>query len=93
MAICRLVRAVTRPYPGAFTRFDSEVLTIWRADPGNTLPTVYGRPGQITVIPGIQEPIVVTGDGVLVIREATLANGDNAIEWLGSRNQQRFELR
>jgi methionyl-tRNA formyltransferase len=31
--ICNLVRAVTRPYPGAFTDIDGERVFIWKAVP------------------------------------------------------------
>jgi methionyl-tRNA formyltransferase len=41
-AIDRLVRAVTRPYPGAFTESTSGRLTIWQAEPG---PPVGESPG------------------------------------------------
>jgi len=42
-AICNLVRAVTHPYPGAFTELDGRRFYIWKARPASA----SGRPGEI----------------------------------------------
>lgn len=64
------VRAQSRPYPGAFTFFQGERVTIWRADLVDTV--YYGRPGQvvqidagrgITVICGDSRPLIITAVG------------------------------
>lgn len=47
--IDRLVRAVTAPYPGAFTHRGGDKLMIWEAEPW-TGPVHYGTPGQILQI-------------------------------------------
>ncbi len=60
-SIYNLIRAVTQPYPGAFTEVDGKRLLIWWA---NALPGAGGAPGQ--VISG--DPLrVATGNGVLEI--------------------------
>ncbi len=42
--IYNLVRAVTHPYPGAFTSIDGKRLFIWWA---RALPDIKGRPGEV----------------------------------------------
>lgn len=45
-SVDRLVRAVTRPYPGAFGWLDGAKFTIWKAEIW-TGPTYFSTPGQI----------------------------------------------
>jgi methionyl-tRNA formyltransferase len=87
----RLVRAVGKPYPGAFAELGGERITIWRADFRDT-PAVWGAPGQICRIPEEPDPAVVTADGLLVIREAIDASGDDAMTRLRRAANQRFAL-
>jgi methionyl-tRNA formyltransferase len=42
-AVCNLIRAVTHPYPGAFTEIDGRRFYIWKARPASA----SGRPGEI----------------------------------------------
>jgi methionyl-tRNA formyltransferase len=67
-----LVRAVTRPYPGAFATLDGSTLLVWRAMP---LPGDGGgeAPGTLVTAPG-GAAAVATGDGLLRLDE---------IEWNG----------
>jgi methionyl-tRNA formyltransferase len=59
--ICNLIRAVTHPYPGAFTEFKGQRLFIWQAKP---LGRGQGRPGEVLSI----EPVrVAAGSGSLEI--------------------------
>ena len=60
----RLVRAVTRPYPGAFARFEGRRLFVWRAALRSAPP---GPPGTAGVVGG--ELVVTTGDGGLALHE------------------------
>lgn len=57
-----LVRAVTHPYPGAFSEYDGERFWIWWAEPA-TVETI-GAPGEVLAVDphGI---VVATGDGAL----------------------------
>lgn len=58
--IYNLIRAVTRPFPGAYTEFDGKKYYIWRAEP----LTGSARPGEIVSF----APLVVgAGDGLLKI--------------------------
>jgi methionyl-tRNA formyltransferase len=88
--IYNLVRAVTRPYPGAFTELEGEKLTVWRALPLPAAPGGSPPPGTIRVaggvsyamaggcvapVAGARRAVVSTGDGWIQLEE---------IEW-GSR--------
>lgn len=43
----RLVRAVTRPYPGAFTASEGQKLVVWRAEPWPMAVRHAALPGQV----------------------------------------------
>lgn len=47
----RLVRALTRPYPGAFTFYKGHRMTIWRGEPVE-VPRWYAQPGQVFLVEG-----------------------------------------
>jgi methionyl-tRNA formyltransferase len=59
--IYNLIRAVTHPYPGAFTDVDGRKLFIWWARP---LDGSGGKPGQVLSVNPLR---VSTGNGVLEI--------------------------
>jgi len=62
--IYNLIRAVTQPYPGAFTDVHGKKLFIWWAKP---LKGVGGTPGQVIAV----DPLVIaTGSGSLEIVNA-----------------------
>jgi methionyl-tRNA formyltransferase len=65
-AIRNLVRAVTDPWPGAFTAFRRRRLTVWGAETraGGTAP------GEIQVS-AAGAPLVGTGDGLLELTDLT----------------------
>jgi methionyl-tRNA formyltransferase len=87
--IDRLVRAVCRPYPGAFTDFDGQRVTIWKSDIAPDTLVLIGRPGQIARVPDLTDPVVVTGRGSLIVREAE-ADGANAMPRLRKSGNMRF---
>ncbi len=61
------VRALTRPYPGAFARLDGETVRLWRARPAGDVPT--GRPpGALLGLDGAGV-LVATRDGALRLVE------------------------
>jgi methionyl-tRNA formyltransferase len=63
-AVHNLVRAVTDPYPGAFTDFGGARLMVWQTRP---LPACPGVPGQILSL----DPLTVaTGDGAVQLLRA-----------------------
>jgi methionyl-tRNA formyltransferase len=85
-----LVRAVGRPYPGARTTFEGRPLVVWEASPRPDV-VVHGSPGQLARVPGVDEPCVVTGDGVLSLVDVTDLQGGTAVEELRRAANRRFE--
>ncbi|MGB5778534.1 MAG: formyltransferase family protein [Allopontixanthobacter sediminis] len=83
-AIDRLVRAVGRPYPGAFTWAGEEKLTIWRSRLAAGDDQYHAGPGQV-IWRDDQAFAVKTGSGVLQIDEWECASGrmPRMHSWLG----------
>jgi methionyl-tRNA formyltransferase len=72
--IFNLIRAVTDPYPGAFTEAGGARLMVWWAEPESAAARGKhgGAPGQILSLDPL---IVATGDGALELTKT---------EWRGS---------
>lgn len=70
--IDRLIRAVTRPYPGAFTYYNHKKLFIWAAHPLKDSPPFVGSPGHVVKLCQDKTVWVTTGDGILVLDEIQL---------------------
>ena len=75
--IHNLVRATSRPYPGAYTTLDGRKLTIWSASlPASPRRYMSAVPGRVVDIqPGIGSA-VLTGAGSLLLREVQLEGAD-----------------
>lgn len=71
--IFNLIRAVTDPYPGAFTELAGARLMLWWAEPDS--PAARGRRGRPGEILSVSPLVIATGDGAL---ECTRA------EWRGA---------
>jgi methionyl-tRNA formyltransferase len=73
--IFNLVRAVSRPYPGAFTHLAGQKLAVWGARPWPAADRYVGRvPGRVVeVSPGLGS-LVLTGDGGLMLTEVQVEN-------------------
>jgi methionyl-tRNA formyltransferase len=64
--IYNLVRAVTRPFPGAFTFYEGRRVLVWEARPPRGRQSA-GQPGQVLGV-GVGKSLdVVTGDGILEV--------------------------
>jgi methionyl-tRNA formyltransferase len=61
--IFNLIRAVTDPYPGAFTDVGAARLLVWWAEPGS--PATRGRHGRPGEILSLAPLVVATADGAL----------------------------
>lgn len=88
--IDRLIRAVGRPYPGATTALGAETIRIWAADLPASCPPVFGAPGQIARLAGYASPLVVTGEGMLAIHEATGEDGSDCLDKLLKSGHKRL---
>ena len=86
----RLIRAVSRPYPGACAALSGARLTIWRAGAVPAGPTVFGRAGQIARLAEVASPCVVTGRGLLAIEEAAADDGTDALPLIWKSAHQCF---
>ncbi len=75
-AACRLVRALTHPYPGAFTYLDGKTLRIF----GATIPkaVIRGVPGRVVWLQGTG-PYVVCRDRAILLREYALDSADSEV--------------
>ncbi len=85
-----LVRAVSQPYPGAFSDLDGQKVFLWRTEPVEDDNLVSGARGQLFRLPGCEFPYVVCGAGLLRITEATDEGGSSALDWLIRSAQRRF---
>lgn len=63
------VRALTRPYPGAFTYLDREKLTIWRIDLAEREAAAGEPPGTIIGVGERGALVVASGKGLLRVEE------------------------
>lgn len=78
--LVQLVRAATRPHPGAYTHFRDRVLRVWQA-------TVVDRPvvGVVSRVVDFDEgrPVVQAGEGLLRLDETSWDGGDGPAFSLG----------
>ncbi len=84
-AVCRLIRASSRPYPGAFSFLDGgRKVTVWRAETIDLPGEYLAVPGQIL---GRHERgvLVACKDGALCVTDITLEEG-------GTREQDMAAL-
>ena len=71
--IYNLIRATTRPYPGAFTFLDGKKLIIWSATvPDNPQQYVTQIPGRIVAFRENEGATILTGDSVLLLQVVQL---------------------
>jgi methionyl-tRNA formyltransferase len=68
-----LVRAVTAPYPGAFTTWRGQRLLVWWARP--TADGATGAPGEVLEIRRGAGVTVASGQGALVLEHVQLGDG------------------
>lgn len=91
--ILNLIRGLTTPYPGAFTLLDGRKLIVWSAEletePRHYVGVVPGKVERIIPAAGVN---VLTGDGILRLKQVQLENGEpqNAAEII-TRLKTRFE--
>lgn len=67
--IYNLIRAVTHPYPGAFTEAKARKLIVWWAEPDDDAPTEGAEAGEVVAARGGKGIAVATGKGVLLLKK------------------------
>lgn len=68
--IHNLIRAVSRPYPGAFTYLEGRRMIVWDAQPHPDGERYVGRvPGRVVQVQPGRGSVVLTGDSALMVRE------------------------
>ncbi len=73
--IYNLIRAVTQPYPGAFTSLNGQKLFVWAAERLPDFPPYVGRvAGRVLQVQAGRGVVVLTGDGALLLTEVQLEN-------------------
>ena len=78
--ICRLIRASSKPFEGAYTFFHGRKIIIWKAQYLKNHPKVYAVPGSIVKINKNENYIdVATGDGLIRIGEIFYYNEKDEI--------------
>jgi len=74
-AICRLVRASSTPFAGAYTFFEGKPVVIWSARAEASQCSYLGVPGQVVERRISGEVLVLTSQGFVVVERMTDANG------------------
>ncbi len=71
--VYNLIRAVSAPYPGAYTYLDGRKLIVWEARRVPDAPRYVGRvPGRVVQVRPGEGALVLTGDGVLLLTQVQL---------------------
>lgn len=76
--IYALIRAASRPHPGAYTYVDDHKLIIWRAEPESNLH-FRGVPGRLLFEDKDRGWLVQTGDGLLWLQEYEFIPGGGGL--------------
>lgn len=89
--IYNFIRAQSRPYPGAFTKLEDDVLRIWRARPFEEHHAIGAThaPGEIIKIFENGDLLIATAKSKLLIEEYELSNASSKLlvgEKLNSAN-------
>lgn len=73
--LARLVKALTYPYPGAFTFYEGRKLLVWKAAHLDSPPNYVGRiPGRVIAVWHDEGHVdVLAGEGILRLSEVQLA--------------------
>jgi methionyl-tRNA formyltransferase len=72
LEVYNLVRAVTHPYPGAFSLLDGKKVFIWECVPDNTAP--QSTPGEIIMADKQKGLAIAAGKNTILIKKCQLEN-------------------
>jgi methionyl-tRNA formyltransferase len=74
--IFNLIRAVSHPYPGAYSYLAGEKMRVWSAERVE-IPVYVGRvPGRVIQVRQGEGVLVLTGDGALLLKEVQMETGE-----------------
>ncbi len=79
--IFNLIRAVTDPYPGAFTDIGEARLMVWWAEPVSS--ATFGRRGKPGEVLSVNPVVIATGDGALELTRTGWCHGVSAALQVG----------
>lgn len=82
--ICRLVRAASRPHPGAYTFYSGAKLIIWKAEVEQELQA-KGVIGRVVATTPEGYRIVQAGSGLVKLTEAEFAQADRRMPFIGAK--------
>lgn len=74
--IYNLIRALSYPYPGAFSFFEKKRLRIWEANPVEALDYVGRIPGRVAKVWKGKGAEVLTGDGQILLTRVQIEDGE-----------------
>jgi len=89
-SIYNLIRAVSYPYPGAYTYLSGQRIRVWSAQPvPNACPYVGRIPGRVVDVRHGEGSVILTGDGQLLLTQVQKEKGETvcASEILNSPSQ------
>jgi len=86
-----LIRASGRPYAGAYSYLNGKKIIIWASRLCLNHSRVFGAPGQIFISPEGGHLCVVAQDNILELVEATFEDGGDAVPYLRTHAQKRFD--
>jgi len=84
--IHRLIRASTKPYPGAFTFFKNRKITIWKSSFENNSSEGEGMIQNISN----NEIHVGTGNGIIIIQKKNIKNNEKLEDIFSGKNLGEF---
>jgi len=89
--VFNLVRAVTHPYPGAFTTWQGRTLYVWETRLAPPAETPHAAPGTIRAVR--PELIVQTGHGVLQLTRVQLEDApeQSGVQWAECHSVRKGE--
>jgi methionyl-tRNA formyltransferase len=75
-SIYNLIRAVSAPYPGAYTYLSGRKMRVWSARRVTNVPRYVGRvPGRVIEVRPGEGAVVLTGDGALLLTQVQMEGG------------------
>ena len=83
--VCNLVRAVTDPYPGAFTHLKMEKIYIWKASISEKSEKSEVQAGSVIGFGVNNQPKIKCGKGVLELINWTTDSSPNRLLRIGDR--------